>query len=214
METTKTNTDLIAIYKKLHKVMESIEFVAKDKRNDFHKYNYASEQAIKEAVHTQLVKYGILFSGSIESINRTELKDGKNYLTDVTMLFSFIDIDTGYKLERQFIGTGIDATDKGTYKAITGAIKYVLTTQFLIPTGEDPEAATKEESKQQTKIQPNNANEDTRPWLSDSEALNYATVIEAGDMSVITDIINNFKISKKNQAVLNEAFKKAKGVTA
>ena len=36
-------------------------------------------------------------------------------------------------------GTGGDQTDKGMYKAITGAIKYIFIKHFLIPTQDDPE---------------------------------------------------------------------------
>jgi hypothetical protein len=37
------------------------------------------------------------------------------------------------------VGHGIDNADKGIFKAITGAMKYWLMNQFLIPTGDDPE---------------------------------------------------------------------------
>jgi hypothetical protein len=42
-------------------------------------------------------------------------------------------------IEGTWFGSGSDTGDKGLYKAITGGIKYVLNTNFLIPTGDDPE---------------------------------------------------------------------------
>ena len=51
----------------------------------------------------------------------------------------FIDVDSDHELNGTWSGSGTDTVDKGLYKAITGGIKYVLNTNFLIPTGDDPE---------------------------------------------------------------------------
>jgi hypothetical protein len=53
--------------------------------------------------------------------------------------YEFVDLDSGEKVRGACIGSGSDSQDKGPYKAITGAIKYLMTTTFLIPTGDDPE---------------------------------------------------------------------------
>lgn len=57
------------------------------------------------------------------------------------MRFTVADSDTGEKIEGTVYGRGQDNMDKGIYKALTGALKYWLTTAFLIPTGDDPEAS-------------------------------------------------------------------------
>lgn len=122
-----------AILAKLHAIMKEVDFIAKDKTNDFHKYNYASEQAIKETLHKLLVDHGVLFILSSSNIRHT------GTLTDIDCIYKFYDVESGEYLEGTFIGTGEDKLDKGTYKAITGALKYILTSTFLIPTGDDPE---------------------------------------------------------------------------
>lgn len=125
------------IYQKLHAIMEAIEFIEKDKRNEFHKYNYASEEAIKKAVHKQLVKNRVIFSIDISDMQRN------NNLVDIIVKYTFTDIDTLEKISGSFNGCGEDKGDKALYKAITGAIKYILTSTFLIPTGDDPEVENK-----------------------------------------------------------------------
>ena len=121
------------ILKKLHEIMSEVDSIAKDKTNSFHGYDYASEYAIKTKLHGLLVKHKVLFMLSATDIRHT------GTLTDVICTFKFFDIESGEVLEAPFVGTGEDKLDKGTYKAITGAIKYILTSTFLIPTGDDPE---------------------------------------------------------------------------
>lgn len=141
---------MIKILGKLHAIMSECDFIAKDKTNDFHKYAYASEQTIKETLHPLLVKYRVFlqiecstpeFSG-----NKTTIKpDGtmveiKGNVTQLPLKYTFWDVESGEYLGGTFTGSGEDQADKGTYKAITGALKYILTSNFLIPTGDDPEA--------------------------------------------------------------------------
>jgi hypothetical protein len=130
------------LYEKLHAVMTQCAYIKKDKVNSFHKYSYASEAAIKEKLHQSLVANRVVFlPTSARVVNReTGLgKDGKEALTTVRLTYRFVDIDNGESVEGEFDGVGSDALDKGCYKAITGAIKYILTSTFLIETGDDPE---------------------------------------------------------------------------
>jgi hypothetical protein len=50
-----------------------------------------------------------------------------------------MDTESDEIIEGSFEGSGIDQGDKALYKAITGGIKYILSSTFLIPTGDDPE---------------------------------------------------------------------------
>lgn len=125
------------LYAKLHRITDEIGFIQKDKKNDFHKYMYASEEAIKRAFHEKFVQEGILFNFSVDGAQVNDSADG--YLTTIHCTFSFTDIVTGESINGKFCGQGSDKGDKGIYKAITGAIKYCLTSNFLIPTGDDPE---------------------------------------------------------------------------
>ena len=131
----------VGLRHKLFAVMCEVSYIQKDKENQFHRYRYASEAAIKEKLHAAFVKYGILFSCDPVTHERVSGlgKDGKESITICQFHYEFEDIETGEKKEGTFFGCGADALDKGLYKAVTGAIKYILTTRFLIPTGDDPE---------------------------------------------------------------------------
>lgn len=125
--------------------MAEVERIGKDKTNSFHGYNYASEQAIKEALHPLLVKHGVVPIFDFSEVKReiyTTAKGQRGAITDLTVAYKFYDMETGEFVGGTFVGTGDDGADKGTYKAITGAIKYILTSTFLIPTGDDPEKDT------------------------------------------------------------------------
>jgi len=130
------------LYRKMHKVMSAIDRIHKDGKNAAANYAYASEKAIKETLHSAFVEVGILFKLDVVDFAIPEMQTGRNGETKITTVrtrYSFIDIDTGDKLEGEFIGSGNGRDDKGIYAAITGSIKYILTSTFLIPTGDDPE---------------------------------------------------------------------------
>ncbi len=148
-----------SILQKLLAVMEDCGYIQKDKENTFHRYWYASEAAIKDRVHKALVEHRVIPQVSLLGLTEREItrfKDGKpqtpEWLTTANVHYKFYCVDTGEFIEGTFYGCGVDPSDKGLYKAITGAIKYLLTSQFLIPTGDDPEnedgrTASKEEKK-------------------------------------------------------------------
>lgn len=131
-----------AILAKLHKIMLDVPYLQKDAANPHHKYNYASEKAIKEAVGKALRDNGVVFSLNVSNIMR---EGGK---TDITCDYGFHDVDTGECFSGHFLGCGPDRDDKGLYIAITGAIKYILTTTLLIATGDDPEVVREDSDEQ------------------------------------------------------------------
>lgn len=131
-----------AILAKLHKIMLDVPYLQKDAANPHHKYNYASEKAIKEAVGKALRENGVVFSLNVSDVKR---EGGK---TDINCNYSFHDVETGECFEGYFLGCGPDRDDKGLYIAITGAIKYILTSTFLIATGDDPEVVRENSNEQ------------------------------------------------------------------
>ncbi len=134
------------ILTKLSKIMGEIGTIEKDKTNTFQKYEYLSESAIKRTIQPLLVKYGVVLIPRILSQkNHTSDKikngevTGKETFAELDLNLDFYDSESGEYIEAVMPGHGIDSGDKGIYKAITGAIKYTLTTVFLIPTESDPE---------------------------------------------------------------------------
>lgn len=85
-----------------------------------------------------------------EMLHFSQPSQGKtSYITTVRYSFELLDLDGGGTLPMQIILSGGDALDKGATKALTGAIKYALTTLFLIPTGDDPEADPKGQDRKE-----------------------------------------------------------------
>ncbi len=133
--------DNLKILMKLHQIMADVDYLKKDKYNAFHNYTYVSEAAIKAKIHELFVKYKVMMFLSARSATNQAVRTnkGEDMLTTVNFHYRFVDVETGETVEDDFVGSGQDAMDKGVWKAVTGALKYILTSTFLIPTGDDPE---------------------------------------------------------------------------
>lgn len=131
---------------KLAKVLGQIHRVPKRGRNDYQKYEYATEADILAAVRGPLADNGLALFCYMADKQQVpwNLGQGKppQFKTTVTLIFSLCDTETGHGIVLPFQGEGIDNLDKGLPKAITAATKYFLKTTFLIATGDDPEADT------------------------------------------------------------------------
>lgn len=118
---------------KMSSVFGEVDYVQKSGRNDHHGYTYVTERDLTEKIRGPLVEHGIMLFTSVEE------KEQQGSLTRVVTEHSFIDTETGATLVIQGRGQGQDKQDKGVYKAVTGAVKYMLYKTFLIPAGDDPE---------------------------------------------------------------------------
>lgn len=130
------------ILKKLHTIQASIEKMEKDGKNSFQNYSYLSETQITIKMKNLLDSEKVLFTYSSKITGSKEwdnAKGVKQILTDVEVTYHFFDIESGEGITGIAAGQGIDSGDKGVYKAITGAIKYIYMKTFNIPTGDDPE---------------------------------------------------------------------------
>jgi hypothetical protein len=147
------------LFRKITIVMENVKRVPKSGWNDFHKYHYANESDIVDGIRPILAEAGLALWTTVvsqereirEIFNRYKPNDAprKGWFTKVCMKFIIGDADTGESLESIYWGEGEDESDKGLYKAYTGAQKYFLTKSFLISSGDtvdneptDPEADT------------------------------------------------------------------------
>ena len=130
------------ILAKLHAIQKEVKKMEKDGHNDFQNYNYLSETQITTKMKEILENNKVVFSHSSKITNVITYQNAKratNFLTNVIINYTFYDIESGEKLRGKASGQGTDSGDKGVYKAITGAIKYIFMKNFLIPTGDDPE---------------------------------------------------------------------------
>jgi hypothetical protein len=127
------------LVKKLAEVMAVVERIPKRGRNDFHKYDYATEADIAATVRKELAARHIMLIPSIDKQTREPVGEKGSVLTTLCMTMEFLDGESGERIVKPWMGAGTDKEDKGLYKAITGAEKYFLLKTFLMPTGDDPE---------------------------------------------------------------------------
>lgn len=151
------------IYQKINEVMKNIEYLTKDDKVEFGttKYKAISEEKVTTAVREQLVKQGIvIIPVKQESENKELIRTEKsvNMLTSVHVKYRIQNIDDiNDFIEVESNGTGVDTQDKGVGKAMTYAYKYMLLRTFAIPTGEDPDKISSEETDKKVEKEVNNA---------------------------------------------------------
>lgn len=142
-----TKTAGSEVLKALHAVMKKVGYVQKQGVNDFHKYKYASEADLLSALRPAMVEAGLLLLPSIRDLQKID--DHGN--TTVVVEYTLAHISGEVWPEKIVIaGTGNDRSktgvgDKGVYKALTGANKYLLFKLFQIETGDDPENDTRQQ---------------------------------------------------------------------
>jgi hypothetical protein len=183
------------IYKKMLKVMEAITNIEKKGRNNYDHYSYATEADIKAVVRKELIKNKIIFKHEIvREKTRGDIVNGKmNVLVRIKVKYAFIDVETGDIESGTYYGHGTDKGDKGLYKAITGSIKYILTSTFLIPTGDDPEDAKDEEPFKGDEYADDNLN--VAPPLSER-------IAKYSDMEKLKYLLNKMGGNSESSALL------------
>jgi len=132
---------------KLCEILGDVDRVPKRGRNEFHKYDYVMEPDLVEAVRQKLAERHVFLLSSVEELRREDT------LTEAKVKFTFLDGDTGESLSFYYVGQGDDKGDKGAYKAYTGALKYAIMKNFLVPTGDDPEADTETDRRANERYQ-------------------------------------------------------------
>jgi hypothetical protein len=129
-----------ALTTKLAKIGSELnEYVPKTGHNEHGNYDYVTEAKLASVVREKLFKAGIVAYPNVEHYEHTQFPGKKSIITTITGTFLIVDGDSGENLGVPFVGVGQDTGDKGVYKAITGAEKYLWMKLFLLPTGDDPE---------------------------------------------------------------------------
>jgi hypothetical protein len=138
----------MGIVTKLSSIMGELGSVEKKGFNKAQNYRFVRESDIVAALVPLLAKHHLILHTTVVGHEREALYTTQSgmtmWITTVKVDGTWIDGDTGETLPiATFIGTGADTGDKGVYKAMTGAEKYMLMKSFLISTGDDPEADEK-----------------------------------------------------------------------
>lgn len=134
------------LYQKILTVVSKVDNITQSGHNKHQNYHYSTEKDLVGAIRKLLIenKLLILTSSKIDAITKLSKSDGKggnkeSLVTTVTTTHEFIDTETGESKEVTSSGEGWDETDKGSFKAVTGAMKYFISKNFLVATEDDPE---------------------------------------------------------------------------
>lgn len=136
------------LYQKILNVVSNMEAVEKSGYNNHQKYSYSTEEDLVNGIRKLLVSNKLIVLTSSETkeilkLNKTD-KNASNGLKEtlvavVNTKHKIIDVETGEFEEVTSTATGWDDTDKMTFKAITGALKYFIGKNFLVPSKDDAE---------------------------------------------------------------------------
>lgn len=143
-----------AIAKALHEVMSKVGYVQKTGRNDFHKYSYAGEADLLDKIRPAMVEAGLLLIPSGKSVSDVDQHGNVSVSVEYTLVHKDGEV---WPEKIVAFGCGNDKArngsvgDKGVYKALTGANKYLLFKLFQIETGDDPEADEREKPAPEAK---------------------------------------------------------------
>jgi hypothetical protein len=136
-----------ALARKLVAAMKEIDAVGKQGKNEKQGYGYVRAVDVAKEVRPVLIQNGIGFHYSVISTERWERVNPTTgsilYFVEINVLLTFTDSETGESVTVQGLGWGMDSGDKAPYKAMTGALKYGLRMNFIIPDEMDPENDTR-----------------------------------------------------------------------
>jgi hypothetical protein len=131
------------IFQNLLSVMKEIDAIEKNKKNQQQGFNFRGIDDVMNSLHDIMAKNNVLVIPTIIHSLREEktTKSGSAMVSSVCdYKFTFFTID-GSSLEGVVRGEAMDSGDKTSSKCLSIALKYFLTTAFMIPTEElvDPD---------------------------------------------------------------------------
>ena len=205
----KLETDALGvIHEKVFNVMNSVEYMEKDKKvkSSSFSYGYLSAEKIVENVRKEMIAQKLIIYPLKSEITKQEGNE-----KDIIMTYKIVAVEDGSFICVQMVGGGYDSTDKKSYKAATGAFKYALRQTFMIETGgsdPDKDDSDKLKNDEVAKKAAKSQKLVTEPQLKRY----YAMVKQAGlGINDMDDIIKRkYKIEHKDQMTMeniDEVFK-------
>lgn len=181
------------IYESLNNIMQDIEAIKKEKRNQSQGYQFRGIDDMYNSLHPLFKKHRVFIASNIISSTREERKTAKGGLLIYTIIrceFSFI-ADDGSKVITSIEGEAMDSGDKSCNKAMSTALKYSLMQMFLIPTEErlDTEYESHEPVSKKTKI-------------TEAQYKKAIERINSGDLEVAQKCIDSFSLTADQKQAL------------
>lgn len=126
---------------KLAALQSAVRGLGKDTKGN--SYEYVSGSKVLDAVRPRMDELGLLLVQEVEDIRNERVdystRNGakSEMFTSVSMVFTWLDTDTGEKLPVRFAANGCNGWDKGLGSALTYGERYFLLKFFHIATDED-----------------------------------------------------------------------------
>lgn len=126
---------------KLAALQSAVRGLGKDTKGN--SYEYVSGSKVLDAVRPRMDELGLLLVQEVEDFRNERVdystRNGakSEMFTSVSMLFTWIDTETGDKLPVRFAANGCNGWDKGLGSALTYGERYFLLKFFHIATDED-----------------------------------------------------------------------------
>ena len=198
----------------ISKIMEVVGYIQKDKSNKFHKYNYASANAVFTKVREQLSHYKIAIERDEDRSEIVWISEEGTYV-----IYNWVGrlVRGEESLSMCGMGGGSDKNDKGVMKAQTAALKYAVSGTFLISWGDDPEAEEDEDvpsakagAAPKTKAPPKPPAEGAKAKPAANIALIIEKIGEAKSLDELEVVANVAKtkmsIAKADRPALRKAY--------
>lgn len=138
---------MLKVLKKLHQCQKKIDVMQKEGYNEFNKYKYLTETQVTTKIKELFDEQSLILHYQSEVVGSEVYQGAKGdtqFLVTVRVTYNIFDVESGESLSGVVYGQGADKGDKGVYKAITGAVKYLYMKMFNIPTGDDAEKESPE----------------------------------------------------------------------
>jgi len=150
---------------KMAEVALECGYVQKDGKNTYHKYKYASAEAVLKKVNKALGERKIAVSSRASLPYFRVLETDKN-LAVVHLTLTFVDGESGETHVVEGMGSGVDSGDKAVMKATTAAHKYAYATALVMSWGDDPEADPPTDTPTTKKKRTRGPKKGTPEWIA------------------------------------------------
>jgi hypothetical protein len=202
--------------KKIAQVMAAIDRVPKNGVNDYHGYEYSTDDDVMQSVRPVMAEHNLIALPSVTERKTVEVETNKGTETKtyITMEITLIDGDSGQSKTVMWDGEAQDGQDKGLYKAYTSGIKYWALKTFLLSADADVEthdaAAGQARSNGSASHEPTEAQieyaEDLAQnsvWTDEESEALLNTRIPSADKNELSDLIDHMsKVVENGREVL------------
>ena len=198
------------IYQALCDINKKIGVIGKDRKNEQQNFKFRGIDDVMNELHALFAEHQVIILPTIVDRTReerTSQKGGVLFYTHLTVSFQFTAIDGSF-VTCTAVGEAMDSGDKGTNKAMSIALKYVLLQMFLIPTEEpkDPDA----ESHQPVLPKSKPEHPPKKVTITDGAITKAVDRIKAGELSLADNIRQRYELTPKQVDMLNDAVPKQK----